>query len=206
MTIEAVVFDIGNVLIEWQPERFYDARIGAERRKDLFSTVPLAEMNDNVDRGADFEASVTDLARAHPAWSDEIMLWHDNWIDMASPAIDRSVRLLRALRARGVPVYALSNFGIRTFEIACMHYPFLTEFDQRYISGHIGAIKPEPAIYELLETTCGVAPGALLFTDDRGDNCEAALARGWQVHRFDGADGWAARLVADALLSEEEAS
>ncbi|TNF18483.1 MAG: HAD family phosphatase [Rhodobacteraceae bacterium] len=206
MTPEAVVFDIGNVLIEWNPARFYDARIGKARREDLFDSVPLAEMNDAVDRGADFEASVRALAAAHPGWSAEIMYWHDNWIEMASPAIDRSVRLLRALRVRGVPVFALSNFGTRTFELACAHYPFLSEFDQRYISGHIGSIKPEAQIFELLETTCGVAPGALLFTDDRGDNCEAAAARGWQVHRFDGPEGWAARLVAEGLLSEEEAT
>lgn len=206
MTVDMVVFDIGNVLIEWNPERFYDARIGQARRAALFAEVPLLEMNDGVDRGADFLGSVSALAAAHPAWSEEIMCWHDNWIEMASPAIDRSVRLLRALRARGVPVLALSNFGVRTFEIASGHYPFLAEFDHRYISGHIGMIKPETQIYELLETTCGVAPGALLFTDDRADNCAVAAERGWQVHLFEGPDGWARRLVAEGLLTEEDAA
>lgn len=206
MTVEAVVFDIGNVLLEWNPERFYDARIGEARRKTLFADVPLVEMNDDVDRGADFAASVGALAKAHPEWHAEIMLWHDNWIDMASPAIDRSVRLLRGLRARGMPVFALSNFGRQTFDHACARYPFLSEFDQRYISGHIGAIKPEARIYQLLEATCGVAPEALLFADDRADNIAVAEARGWQVHLFDGAEGWAARLVSEGLLTEDEAA
>ncbi|AKO95547.1 MULTISPECIES: HAD family hydrolase [Marinovum] len=205
MPVEAVVFDIGNVLIEWNPERFFDARLGAERRRQLFSEVPLLAMNDEVDRGVDFAASVSALAADHPGWAEDIACWHDNWIEMASPAIDRSVRLLRALRARGVPVFALSNFGRATFDIACAHYPFLTEFDQRYISGHIGAIKPEPRIYELLESTCGVAPAGLLFVDDRADNIAMAQSRGWQVHHFEGAEGWADRLVAEGLLEKEEA-
>ena len=74
---------------------------------------------------------------------------------------------MRALKARGVPVFALSNFGITTFEIACEAYPFLKEFDRFYISGHMGVIKPEPEIFAALEADCAVAPEALLFTDDR---------------------------------------
>ena len=205
MSIEAVVFDIGNVLIEWNPERFFDSRIGEDRRKRLFSEVPLADMNDGVDRGDHFSDAVARMAGSHPEWAPEIQLWHDNWIDMASPSIDHSVRLLRGLRARGVPVFALSNFGVQTFEIAQAHYPFLTEFDHRYISGHIGSIKPEAQIYELLETTCGVMPEALFFTDDRADNIAVAEARGWQTHLFEGPDGLAQRLVDAGLLRPEEA-
>lgn len=205
MSIEAVVFDIGNVLIEWNPERFYDRAIGAERRAQLFSEVPLNRMNDGVDRGEPFDAAVAATASAYTQWSEEIQMWQDHWIDMCSPAIDHSVRLMRGLRAGAVPVFALSNFGVQTFEIAKEHYPFLTEFDHRYISGHIGAVKPEPQIYELLETTCGVMPEHLLFIDDRHDNIAAARARGWHVHLFDGPDALAERLVAEGLLSEEDA-
>ncbi|MDA7429733.1 HAD family phosphatase [Primorskyibacter aestuariivivens] len=206
MSIEAVVFDIGNVLIEWNPERFFDSRIGEERRTRLFAEVPLADMNDGVDRGDHFSEAVTRVAAQNPDWAPEIQLWHDNWIEMASPAIDHSVRLMRGLRARGVPVLALSNFGVQTFEIAKQHYPFLTEFDHRYISGHIGSIKPEAQIYELLETTCGVAPNALFFTDDRADNIAVAQARGWQTHLFEGPEGLARRLVDEGMLSAEDAA
>lgn len=132
-------------------------------------------------------------------------MWHDRWIEMATPAIDHSVRLLRALRAAGVPVFALTNFGIQTFEIAEPVYPFLGEFDRRYISGHMGVIKPEKEIYEQVEADCGVPPGALLFTDDRIDNINMAAARGWQTHLFEGPQGWADRLVAHGLLKEENA-
>ncbi len=205
MTIEAVVFDIGNVLIEWHPERFYDSAIGEERRRAMFAAIDLHGMNDNVDRGANFSQEVAAMAERHPEWREEILLWEKNWLDMASPVIPHSVRLLRALRAKGVPVFALSNFGIQTFDYAKSVYDFLSEFDRPYISGHMGVIKPDAEIYEMLEDDCGVAPEALLFADDRIDNITAAMARGWQTHLFDGPQGWAARLVKEGLLTPSEA-
>ena len=205
MGIEAVVFDIGNVLIEWNPERVYDRVIGVERRKAMFEAVDLHGMNDQVDRGQNWYDAVSECAAQNPEWHDEIMMWHERWLEMASPAIDHSVRLLRALRSKGVPVFALSNFGIQTFEIGEREYPFLEEFDRRYISGHMGEVKPEPEIYRMLEDDCGVAPTALLFADDRADNIAAAAARGWNTHLFTDPQGFADRLVAEGLLSDEDA-
>jgi 2-haloacid dehalogenase len=205
MTVGAVVFDIGNVLIEWQPERFYDAVIGADRRRAMFDAVDLHAMNDRVDRGETFRDVIYAQADATPEFAAEIRIWHDRWIEMAAPVIDHSVRLLRALRTANVPVFALSNFGIQTFDIAVQKYPFLTEFDQSYISGHMGVTKPDATIYQMLEADCGVAPSALLFTDDRVENIEAAQACGWQTHLFTHAQGWADRLVAGNLLTQEQA-
>lgn len=202
MTIEAVVFDIGNVLIEWNPERFYDAEIGVDRRKALFAGVDLHAMNDRVDMGHDFRQTIHDTAEDHPDFRDDIRLWHDRWIEMASPAIDQSVQALRALRTNGVPVFALSNFGIGTFAVAQKHYDFLSEFDRPYISGHMGVIKPDPTIYQMLEDDSGVAPGALLFADDRADNIAMARSRGWQTHLFDGPGPWVNRLITEGLINK----
>ena len=118
MTPEAVIFDIGNVLTYWQPEAFYDRVIGEERRRALFAAVDLHQMSDLVDAGAAFRETVYDWAARHGDWADEIRMWHDRWIDLASPRIDGSIRLQRALRAKGVPVFALTNFGRNTFEHA----------------------------------------------------------------------------------------
>ena len=205
MTVTTVIFDIGNVLIEWQPERYYDGSIGAERRKAMFAEIDLHGMNDRVDRGEDFRQTVYDTAEIYPQWRAEIRDWHDRWIEMASPEIPHSVALLRKLRAKGVPVFALSNFGIGSFAFAETKYPFLAEFDRRYISGHMGVIKPDAGIYQQVEEDSGAAPASLLFADDRIDNIEAARARGWATHLFDGPQGWADRLVAEGLLSAEEA-
>ncbi|MEM9973651.1 MAG: HAD family phosphatase [Pseudomonadota bacterium] len=203
---DVVVFDIGNVLIEWQPERYYDRTIGEVRRRALFDEVDLHAVNDLVDRGADFRDTIYSAAEANPAWANEIRAWHDHWLELAQPVIPHSVLLLRQLRAKGVPVFALTNFGIGSFELAERHYSFLTEFDRRYISGHMRYIKPEPRIYEMVEADSGVAPGRLLFTDDKPENIAAAAARGWQTHLFEGPEGWAARLVAEGLLRPEEAA
>ncbi len=206
----AVIFDIGNVLIEWRPERHYDRVMPRERREALFAEVDLHAMNAAVDLGKPFRETVYDFAERHPKWRDEIRLWHDDWIRMASPEIGRSVRLLRALRARGVPVFALSNFGIGTFEMAEAEYPFLREFDRAFVSGHLGLAKPDPAIYELVERETGFSGADLLFADDREDNIAAAAARGWKTFTFPldsarGANEWVARLVAEGLLSPAEA-
>jgi 2-haloacid dehalogenase len=205
MTPKAVIFDIGNVLIEWQPERFYDAAIGQDRRKAMFQEVDLHGMNDQIDRGASFADVVYETAEKYPQWRAEIRMWHDRWIEIAAPAIDHSVRLLRALRAKGVPVFVLTNIGVRTFEIAAARYPFLGEFDHYFISGQMQTIKPEPQIYEMVEQQCGLSPKHLLFADDRADNITAAAARGWATHAFKDPQRWADTLVGHGLLSKNEA-
>ncbi|ETW12997.1 HAD family hydrolase [Roseivivax marinus] len=205
MPIEAVVFDIGNVLIEWQPERHYDRTIGRDARERLFTEVDLHGMNDRIDLGHDFRETVYSTAESYPDHAEAIRMWHDDWVKLAGPEIPKSVRLLRALRARGVQTYALSNFGIGTFEVAEPEWPFLKEFDRRYISGHMAMSKPDPAIYAAVEEDCGVSPSRLLFTDDRPDNIAAAAARGWQVHLFDGPEHFAKRLMVEGLLSSEDA-
>ncbi|EET48125.1 HAD family phosphatase [Thalassobium sp. R2A62] len=205
MTIKAVIFDIGNVLIEWQPERFFDRVVGEDRRRAMFAAVDLHGMNDRVDRGETFRDVIYDTATAYPEFEAEIRIWHDRWIEMAAPAIPHSVRLLRALRTAGVPVYALTNFGIQTFDVAEPVYPFLGEFERRYISGHMGVIKPDADIYAQLEADVPEQPDTLLFADDRQENLDAAAARGWHTHLFDHPAGWADRLVAEGLLTQEQA-
>lgn len=206
MSVDAVVFDIGNVLIEWQPESYYDRTIGAERRRALFAAVDLHGMNERVDRGEDFRHVIYETADAYPEWGDEIRAWYDRWIELAQPAIPYSVLLLRALRSKGIPVFALSNFGKGSFAEAEAEYPFLGEFDRRYISGHMGVTKPDADIFARMEADCGVPAARMLFTDDRAENIAAAEARGWQTHLFQGPKGWAERLVAEGLLSPAEAA
>ncbi|MEL7114625.1 MAG: HAD family phosphatase [Pseudomonadota bacterium] len=206
MAIEAVVFDIGNVLVEWHPTRVFDKLLGEARRKELFSKVDFDGMNIRSDAGHDMWDGVEALAAAHPEDADDIRLWSKHWIDMFEPDLPRSVRMLRALRARGTPTYALSNFGDRTFDLGEEKFPFLKEFDQRFISARLGVIKPDPAIYEILERETARDPQTLLFIDDKQENIDAALARGWHGHQFLDEQGLALRLIAEGLLTEEEAA
>ncbi len=203
--IEAVIFDIGNVLIEWQPEVYFNRHYGPARREALFKAVDLHGMNDRVDKGENFHTVLRETEVAYPEFAQEIRDWHDNWIKLASPVIPLSVHLMRALKVKGVPVFALTNFGVETFAEATAIYTFLNEFDHAYVSGHMGVIKPDPRIYEMVEAHCGIDPIHLLFTDDRVDNVAAARARGWQTHHFKTPKGWAESLIRHGLLTPEEA-
>ena len=205
MTPEAVVFDIGNVLIEWNPERFYDARLGPETRRRMWAETGIEAMNLSVDAGAPFRPTVEAHAARHPAWSEQILWWYDHWIEMASPRIEGSIALLRALRAKGIPVFALTNFGDDSFTYAQTQYDFLAEFDRAYVSARMGVIKPDPEIYLRLQADCGIAPQRLIFADDKIENIDAARALGWKAHHFTDWQGWAGRLVAEGLLSANEA-
>ena len=118
MQPEAVIFDIGNVLTHWQPEAFYDREIGAARRQALFAEVDLHAMNELVDAGGLFRETIYDWADRHPAWAAEVRMWYDRWIELASPRIEGSIALLRALRQKGVPVFALTNFGSYSYDEA----------------------------------------------------------------------------------------
>ncbi|KIN74664.1 HAD family hydrolase [Sulfitobacter guttiformis] len=205
MTPKAVVFDIGNVLIEWQPERYFDSLIGEVQRRALFTDVDLHTMNDRVDSGENFTSVLLETAASFPLWSHEVNHWHDNWLAIASPVIEHSVRLMAALQGKGVPVFSLTNFGIETYAIAATKYHFLHGFDRDFISGHMGVVKPDPQIYQMLEAGSGLSGDALLFADDRPENIAAASMRGWQTHLFETPQGWADRLVAAGLLNKEEA-
>jgi len=204
--IEAVIFDLGNVLIGWHPEAYYDSTIGPDRRREMFAEVDLHSMNDRVDLGENFTETIYKAADENPKWRAEIREWHDNWIKLLTPVITHSVTLLRALRAKGVPVFSLTNFGAETHAYAVTQYPFLGEFDRQYISGHLKMIKPDPRIFARVEEDCGLLPGHLLFTDDRADNIAEARKRGWNTHLFEGPQGWADRLVAEGLLDAQEAA
>jgi HAD superfamily hydrolase (TIGR01509 family) len=205
MSVEAVIFDIGNVLIEWQPERYYTKRLGQARQEAFFAGYDLHGLMNDIDAGAPFGESIAEAAGKHPEFAEELLILRDEWLLIASTVMHRSVRLLRALKAAGVPVFALSNFGSENFRWSAEAHPFLQEFDRAYISGDMNMRKPFADIYAAVEADCGIAPERLLFGDDRDDNLATARARGWQTHRVDSEESWAQALVSHGLLSEEAA-
>ncbi|MFT4792018.1 MAG: 2-haloacid dehalogenase [Paracoccaceae bacterium] len=191
----AVVFDVGNVLVNWHPEEVYARRIPDEtERKALFARVDFDAMNLRGDRDGHLADEVAALAARHPADAGHIIAWHDEWEDMFSPPIPDSFALLATLRAAGVRTVALTNFAADTWEKAVRIHPALGLFDPAVVSGREGTVKPERRIYEILEARTGLSGADLLFTDDRADNIAAAAARGWRTHLFEGAEGLSAAL------------
>lgn len=197
---EAVIFDIGNVLITWHPEKLYDTLMSPDERRVMFAAVDLHLMNDKIDHGENWRDTVYATAKAYPEYSDMIQLWHDRWSEMATPAISKSWEILRQLRQQGTPVFALSNFGIESFAYAETLYPELAEFDRRFISGHMGVTKPARRIYEMVEYETSLSGTQLFFTDDRQENIDAAMEMGWQGHVFTSPENLEQDLVGRGLL------
>lgn len=196
----AVVFDIGRVLVEWEPERVYARLIPDPRaRAALEARVDLAGMNLAGDREGDLAAAVEAWAARHPGDAAHIRAWRDRWREMIGPEIPGSVALLRRLKARGAPVLALSNFAADTYEAAQEMFPVLRAFDLEVISGREGVVKPQAEIYAILERRAGLSGAELFFVDDRAENVAAARARGWRAHLFEGAEGLAAALRDEGL-------
>ena len=182
--IKGYVFDIGNVLVSWSPsnitKKYFD---GSTSNSHNLNQV-TEEMNLRIDKGEPFQEVIKEYINKYPKFEEVLLDWRDNWIQMFQPKITGTWLVLEELKKMGSPVYALSNFGKETFELACHFYPELKSFNFCFISGYLGLVKPNEKIYELVEEKSGFRSGELFFVDDRIDNCRVASERGWIVHRF----------------------
>jgi 2-haloacid dehalogenase len=182
---KAVIFDIGNVVVEWRPERLYARLIpDPDERTRFFERTEMFKVNLDIDRGEPMRETIYAHADKHPADRDLIRAWADNWREMFAPEITGTLQLIAALRRRNVPVHALSNFGAESFVWGREMYPILKTFDIAVISGHEGTVKPEAEIYEIIEERTGLLGQDLFFTDDSPKNVSAARARFWQAEIF----------------------
>lgn len=194
---EIVVFDIGNVLLDWSPDRLYRELIPDEAaRAAFFAGLPLDEMNLQGDREGGLQKVVEALAERYPEEAPLILAWWAGWEKMCGGLIGESVALRDAARAAGHGVWALSNFAADSWARCRKLYPALADFDGMVISGEEKTVKPEPAIYEALERRAGKTGAALFLIDDRAANVAAARARGWGGHVFESPAGARAALRA----------
>lgn len=185
-----VVFDIGNVLVRWDRRYLYRKVFDDEERMERFLATALGmDFVSHTDVAKDFAAAVAIRARSFPEFDTEIHMFHERWIETLGEPIEENVALLHRLRASGKPVYALSNFAHETFALAERKHDFLSEFDDRVISGHVGFVKPDPGIYEVLFQRAGRRPSELLFIDDSLPNVRASEALGMPaIHYRPGVD------------------
>lgn len=185
-----VVFDIGNVLLRWDRRYLYRKVFDDENQMERFLATALGmDFVSQTDVAGDFAAAVAMRAKSYREFAREIHMFHERWIETLGDPIEENVALLRRLRASGKRVYALSNFAHETFAIAERKHDFLSEFDDRVISGHVGVVKPDKAIYEILFERAGRRPGELLFIDDSLPNVLASEALGMPaIHYCPGVD------------------
>jgi 2-haloacid dehalogenase len=186
--IDAVVFDLGGVLIDWDPRYVYRSLFGDPLAMEKFlATVCTADWHRAHDLGADIRRSCEELARQHPEYRDMIMVWAERSEEMVIGQFDDTVAVLGDLTASGMPCYALSNMEPEAFRIRRSRFPFMRWFDAHVISGIEGVAKPDRRIFEILLHRHGLRPRSTVFIDDQARNVTAARELGLQALTFSSA-------------------
>jgi 2-haloacid dehalogenase len=183
--IEAVVFDLGGVLADWDREHLYRKLIPdpAERRRFLDQVVTM-EFNAELDRGAPFDETVARLVERFPAQADLITAYRDRWEEMLPGDFATTVAILSELVDSGVRCYALTNWSAETFPLAEARFPWLELFTGIVVSGREGMVKPEAAIFSVLSERHQLTPARTVVVDDSPGNVEAAAALGFEAIHF----------------------
>jgi 2-haloacid dehalogenase len=177
--ITSVVFDLGGVLIDWDPRHLYRKLIGdPDELDDFLGRICTREWHTAHDLGADTEQSCRELAKVHPEYADLIMAWSHRGEEMIAGVFEDTVDVLADLRSAGVRCYALSNMEREKFAKRLLRYPFFELLDGCVISGLEGVMKPDRKIFEILLSRFGLQPKATVFVDDIADNVCAAAELG----------------------------
>lgn len=185
-SIKAIVFDFGNVLLEWNPRYVYRRYFPGDEEgmENFLKEIRFMEWNALQDRGRPFEEGIALLSDEYPQHAKLIQAYHDHWQESIGEAILGSVDILKRLKHKGWPLYGLSNWSAETFPFALSKYDFFHLFDDMVISGRVGMVKPEPAIYNLLLEKIGKPPGECLFIDDSFPNIQQADRMGFVTIHF----------------------
>jgi 2-haloacid dehalogenase len=197
-----VVFDIGQVLIAWDPRHLYRKIFdGDETHLEWFlSEVCHSSWNLEQDRGRSWNDAIAEATARHPRHAEAIRAYRERWHEMVPGAIEESVDLLHALAVRDVPLYAITNFAADTFAEVTQRFPFFALFRGIVVSGQDRLLKPDPRIYHLLAERYALDLADCLFIDDTHANVEGARAVGMQGHRFTSPEALKADLTARGLL------
>jgi 2-haloacid dehalogenase len=183
--IAHVVFDVGRVLIEWDMENAWrDLIPDPARRRWFMDNVCTPAWNAEQDRGRPWAQAEAALVKIHPEHETPIRAFRTNWRLTVPGANDGTVAILRQLLADGRDVTLLTNFAADTFAEARQRFAFLGETRGATVSGEVGHIKPEAAIFGIHARAFALDPRATLFIDDSAANVTAAIAAGWQGLRF----------------------
>ena len=178
--ITAVVFDLGGVLIDWNPRHLYRRLFGSDESamERFLVEVCTPEWNARLDAGLPLAQGVAELVAAHPEQAELISAYKARWFEMLGGAFEGTVEILREVRRSGFLTYALSNWSTETFPGTQALYPFLDEMDGILISGEGKVGKPDPAIFREFLARFGLTAAETVFIDDRPENVTVAADLG----------------------------
>jgi 2-haloacid dehalogenase len=183
--VQAAVFDLGGVLIDWNPRYLYRKLLADDAAVETFLTeICSQEWNSEQDLGRSWSEAVESLAHEHPDQRALIAAYRERWEEMLGGPIGESVALLAELRASGLPLFALSNWSAETFPIALSRYSFLSWFTGIVISGEVRLAKPDPRVFRHLLDRFGLDAASTVFVDDSRRNVEAAAELGMIAIEF----------------------
>ena len=181
----AVIFDLGGVLIDWNPRYLYRKLFNDRTAmEDFLSTVCTPEWNSTLDAGSPIADAVARLSAAHPDRAPLIEAYSERWGEMLDGPHPATVAVLDELRAREVRLYALTNWSAETFPIAIQRFEFLGWFEDILVSGSEGVVKPDTAIYDLAIERFEIEPHRTVFIDDAPANVAAAARAGFHAHHY----------------------
>ena len=185
-SIDTIVFDLGGVLIDWNPRYVYRTIFDTDEEVESFlANVCVSSWNEEQDRGRTLKEGTEFLVEKHPEWEKEIRAFYDRWPEMLGGPIHGSVDILESLKmGKNYRLYALTNWSDETFPLALGRYDFLHWFEGILVSGKEKLIKPDPAIYQLLFERFKIEPAKSIFIDDSLKNVEGAKAAGMHAIHF----------------------
>jgi 2-haloacid dehalogenase len=188
--VDAVIFDLGNVLITWDPYPAIAKAVGAEKATLFLADEDFGFMawNHQQDAGRTWAEAEQEAVTSYPLWEPAIRGYRENFADSVVGAIEDTVQIVRELHAAGVPLYGLTNWSRETFPVALHRFDFLDLFEDIIVSGQEGIAKPDPEIFEILETRIGHALEGCIFIDDGPLNVKAAGQAGLDAILFTGTD------------------
>jgi 2-haloacid dehalogenase len=180
-----IVFDLGNVMLRWDPRFLYTQYFDTEEEMEWFlAHICNSAWNLEQDRGRSFADAVVELTVKHPEHAEAIAAFDTRWHETLPHAIDGTVEIFEELAARNAPLYAITNWNGDKFRETKLRFPFLNKFRDIVVSGDEKLVKPDAAIYELFLRRNNLAAEACLFIDDSVANVRGAEAVGMQAHHF----------------------
>lgn len=185
-----VVFDIGGVLLDWNPRHLYRRIFSNSGEMEAFlAKLEKLEWNLAQDGGRTWGEGVAAFAALYPDERHLIEPFHHRWLETVKAPLWDTVALQRRLKAKGVRLFAITNYSAEKYDLSLGHFPFLNEFEDTVVSGKERLLKPDPAIYRLLLDRNGLEARHCLFIDDAEKNVTGARAVGLAAHHFQGAAG-----------------
>jgi 2-haloacid dehalogenase len=180
-----IVYDLGGVLIDWNPRHLYRKLIEDEAIMEWFlAEVCHTAWNEEQDRGRRFAAAIEEAAARHPEYRPLIEAYFERWAEMMAGEIEGAVAILEELKNAGCELHALTNWSAETFPHARERFAFLEWFETILVSADVGLIKPDPAIFQLLLERIGRTPAECIYIDDNPKNVGSAAALGFDAITF----------------------